>query len=74
VSTPPRQDLAGAPAAPPQAPGEQGPTYLSHRQILVVLGGVMSGMLLAALDQSIVGTACRGSSASWAGWTSCRGS
>lgn len=32
-------------------------TYLSHRQILLVMTGVMSGMLLAALDQSIVGTA-----------------
>ncbi|MCC6312834.1 MAG: MFS transporter [Thermomicrobiales bacterium] len=32
-------------------------TYLSHRQILVVLAGLMTGMLLAALDQSIVGTA-----------------
>ena len=31
--------------------------YLSHRQILVVLGGLMTGMFLAALDQSIVGTA-----------------
>ena len=31
--------------------------YLTHRQILVVLSGVMAGMLLAALDQSIVGTA-----------------
>ena len=30
---------------------------LSHRQILVVVGGLMAGMLLAALDQSIVGTA-----------------
>jgi EmrB/QacA subfamily drug resistance transporter len=30
---------------------------LTHRQILVVLTGVMAGMLLAALDQSIVGTA-----------------
>ncbi len=34
-----------------------GPAYLSHKQILVVMVGVMSGMLLAALDQSIVGTA-----------------
>ncbi|WP_328991502.1 MFS transporter [Kribbella sp. NBC_01245] len=33
------------------------PSYLSHRQILVVLGGLMAGMFLAALDQSIVGTA-----------------
>jgi EmrB/QacA subfamily drug resistance transporter len=31
--------------------------YLSHRQILVVLGGLMAGMFLAALDQSILGTA-----------------
>ena len=31
--------------------------YLTHRQILVVHTGVMAGMLLAALDQSIVGTA-----------------
>ena len=33
------------------------PNYLSHSQILVVLGGLMAGMFLAALDQSIVGTA-----------------
>lgn len=39
-------------AAPDSAPG-----YLSHRQILVILGGLMAGMFLAALDQSIVGTA-----------------
>ena len=31
--------------------------YLSHRQILVVMAGLMVGMFLAALDQSIVGTA-----------------
>jgi EmrB/QacA subfamily drug resistance transporter len=31
--------------------------YLPHRQILIVLGGLMAGMFLAALDQSIVGTA-----------------
>lgn len=35
----------------------EAPAYLSHKQILVVMVGVMSGMLLAALDQSIVGTA-----------------
>jgi EmrB/QacA subfamily drug resistance transporter len=33
------------------------PVALSHRQILVILSGLLSGMLLAALDQSIVGTA-----------------
>jgi len=31
--------------------------YLSHRQILGVMGGLMAGMFLAALDQSIVGVA-----------------
>jgi EmrB/QacA subfamily drug resistance transporter len=31
--------------------------YLSHRQILVVMGGLMTGMFLGALDQSIVATA-----------------
>jgi EmrB/QacA subfamily drug resistance transporter len=31
--------------------------YLSHRQILVVMTGLMTGLFLAALDQSIVGTA-----------------
>jgi EmrB/QacA subfamily drug resistance transporter len=38
-----------------QTPDAQG--YLSHKQILVVMGGLMAGMFLAALDQSIVGTA-----------------
>ena len=32
---------------------------LSHRQILTVLSGLMLGMLLAALDQTIMGTAMR---------------
>jgi EmrB/QacA subfamily drug resistance transporter len=31
--------------------------YLSHRQILVVMTGLMTGLFLAALDQSIVSTA-----------------
>ncbi|MHA6758974.1 MDR family MFS transporter [Streptacidiphilus sp. PAMC 29251] len=39
------------------APPADGPNYLSHKQIMVVMGGLMAGMLLAALDQSIVGTA-----------------
>ncbi|TXG82625.1 MAG: DHA2 family efflux MFS transporter permease subunit [Thermomicrobiales bacterium] len=33
------------------------PQQFTHRQIQVILIGLMSGMLLAALDQSIVGTA-----------------
>jgi EmrB/QacA subfamily drug resistance transporter len=32
-------------------------TYLSHKQIIGVMIGIMSGMFLAALDQSIVGVA-----------------
>lgn len=32
---------------------------LSHRQILIVLSGLMTGMLLAALDQTIVSTALK---------------
>jgi EmrB/QacA subfamily drug resistance transporter len=43
-------------AAAPTATGPSG-DYLSHRQILIVLGGLMAGMFLAALDQSIVGVA-----------------
>lgn len=39
------------------APDPDAPQYLSHKQIMVVLGGLMAGMFLAALDQSIVGTA-----------------
>jgi EmrB/QacA subfamily drug resistance transporter len=38
-------------------PTSQGGDYLSHRQILVVMGGLMTGMFLAALDQSIVAVA-----------------
>jgi EmrB/QacA subfamily drug resistance transporter len=33
------------------------PRQLSHRQIMLLLSGLMLGMLLAALDQTIVGTA-----------------
>src|SRR3954463_13589595 len=37
--------------------GHDQPHYLSHRQIVITLFGLMAGVLLAALDQSIVGTA-----------------
>ena len=47
---------------------------LSHRQILFVFSGLMSGMLLAALDQTIVSTALPRSSAISAGSTISRGS
>ncbi|HEY1488798.1 MAG TPA: MDR family MFS transporter [Micromonosporaceae bacterium] len=39
------------------APAEMTRPRLSHRQILLLMGGLMTGMLLAALDQTIVGTA-----------------
>ena len=45
------------PATAGGAAPDSGPSYLSHKQILVILGGLMAGMFLAALDQSIVGTA-----------------
>ncbi|MEJ1230893.1 MAG: hypothetical protein WDM88_10265 [Galbitalea sp.] len=32
---------------------------MSHRQILLVIYGLMAGMFLASLDQTIVGTAIR---------------
>jgi EmrB/QacA subfamily drug resistance transporter len=56
---------ARPPVTPPVGPPDTAPTvasggdnpYMSHREILVVLFGIMAGMLLAALDQSIVGTA-----------------
>jgi EmrB/QacA subfamily drug resistance transporter len=43
----------------PDEPVHQEPEhhYLSHREIVVVLFGLMAGVLLGALDQSIVGTA-----------------
>ena len=36
-----------------------GSTELTHRQILTILGGLMLGMFLAALDQTIMATATR---------------
>jgi EmrB/QacA subfamily drug resistance transporter len=42
---------AGAPA--------ESPVGLSHRQILAILSGLLMGMFLAALDQTIVSTAIR---------------
>jgi EmrB/QacA subfamily drug resistance transporter len=52
-------EAGGVPGASTVPPGGPTPTgdYLSHRQILVVIAGLMAGMFLAALDQSIVGVA-----------------
>src|ERR671939_1916359 len=45
---------ARASAAAPDASG-----VFTHRQILTILGGLMLGMFLAALDQTVVSTAIR---------------
>ena len=44
--------MSSSPTAPAQAPA-----YLEHGQILAVMSGLMLGMLLAALDQTIVSVA-----------------
>src|SRR5439155_2031988 len=44
--------------APAPGPATASPV-LSHRQILAILVGLMMGMFLAALDQTIVATAMR---------------
>jgi EmrB/QacA subfamily drug resistance transporter len=38
---------------------DESPNYLSHRQIMSVLAGLMMGMFLSALDQTIVATSIR---------------
>src|SRR5436190_6705475 len=45
------------PAQPPAAPADLG--EYSHRQILTIISGLMMGMFLGALDQTIVSTAIR---------------
>lgn len=47
-----------ATAAPETAPVEQ-QGLMTHRQILFVIFGLMAGMFLSSLDQTIVGTAIR---------------
>jgi hypothetical protein len=63
-STPPAPGTAAlatggapAPAAVDEPDRPTGP--LSHRQIVTILIGLMMGMFLAALDQTIVATAIR---------------
>jgi EmrB/QacA subfamily drug resistance transporter len=41
------------------APAAQTNAIMSHRQILFVIFGLMAGMFLSALDQTVVGTAIR---------------
>ncbi len=47
-------------ATQPSAPAPAGPKpIMTHRQILLVIYGLMAGMFLSALDQTVVGTAIR---------------
>lgn len=52
-----RPDLSAGGAAQTSTAAPATPAYLNHQQILLVMAGLMSGMFLAALDQSIVGVA-----------------
>jgi MFS family permease len=48
---------AEQPAASLEPAQHEDPPALSHRQILIIFSALMLGMLLAALDQTIVATA-----------------
>src|SRR6201992_889787 len=50
---------AAAPAIAAPAPAPPSGVQLSHRQILSIFGGLLLGMFLAALDQTIVTSAIR---------------
>jgi len=49
----------GTPANQTTGPAGPAPGALSHRQIMLILSGLMAGMFLAALDLNIVSTAIR---------------
>ncbi|OEI68429.1 MDR family MFS transporter [Curtobacterium sp. ER1/6] len=59
VSVQPGRHGAGADAAPgaSNAPGQQ--PLMTHRQILLVIYGLMAGMFLSSLGQTVFGTAIR---------------
>ena len=48
---------ASAVAAPNDPPIDDEPSYLPHDQIIRVMIGILAGVFLGALDQSVVGTA-----------------
>ena len=60
TATPPPDSSPHSDAAPP-ARAEEGESEnsgaMTHREVLVVIGGLMVGLFLAALDQTIVSTA-----------------
>ena len=49
-------DNVGVPAAE-TPPADDGAKWLTHRQIMIILPGLLMAMLLAMLDQLVVGTA-----------------
>jgi hypothetical protein len=49
--------MSTAPDASPASNGYTRGEVLTHRQIMIVFSGLMLALLLAALDQTIVGTA-----------------
>ena len=51
--------MSTAGTAPTEPPAPPASVSLSHRQILTILSGLMLGMFLAALDQTIVATSIR---------------
>ena len=52
------ESAAGSPVPAPDKSVPAGGTY-SHRQIMTILSALLMGMFLAALDQTVVGTAIR---------------
>jgi EmrB/QacA subfamily drug resistance transporter len=52
-----KDDIAPVATTSPTRAGASAGGLLSHRQIMTILAGLMLGMFLAALDQTIVGTA-----------------
>jgi EmrB/QacA subfamily drug resistance transporter len=56
IDTPPKPVDGADPSATNPPPPSSG-AGLTHRQVLIVFSGLMLGMFLAALDQTIVGTA-----------------
>jgi EmrB/QacA subfamily drug resistance transporter len=58
IATAPTKAQPAKGKSAPSAPHESNP-IMSHRQIMLVIYGLMAGMFLSSLDQTIVGTAIR---------------
>jgi EmrB/QacA subfamily drug resistance transporter len=55
---PPERRGVGAPGGPPAGPPDAGGAF-THRQVMTILAGLLLGMFLASLDQTVVSTAIR---------------